>query len=444
MKLWLRVLLALAILAAPFAAAEESDIRRDAVVLAVEKVAPAVVNLATERIVEYRDPFGDRFFDFFRPYHRRGTQRSLGSGVLVDDSGYLVTNFHVVQRASKITVVLNDGTQLEGRFVAGSAANDLALVKVSRAEPFPCVRFAKNDDAYLGETVIAIGNPFGFGNSVSRGIISSKNRTAVDQQGNVIIDGVLQTDAAINPGNSGGPLIDLRGELVGINTAIIQEAQNIGFAIPVKRVVELLGEWLSLEKRKRVWLGAKFQQDRQQVRVVEVQPDSPAARAKLQPGDALVRCDGQEIESMVHLLRTLLRKEAGEKVTLDLNGGKARRVELALVPLPKYSANELAKQRLGVRFQELTPDLVRALALSSQRGVVVAEVDRGSAAWKAGLRRGHVVARVGGSDVNSLDDVARVLEDVPHNVNLTLLVISSTRQGNAIIEQLSIVTVQTQ
>jgi serine protease Do len=430
--LWL-VVLALAGVAG---AAEEADIRRDAVVLAVEQVAPAVVNLATERIVEYRDPFSDVFSDFFRPYHRRGTQRSLGSGVLVDESGYLVTNFHVVQRASRITVILQDGTQLEGRFIAGSPQNDLALVKVARSEPFPCVKFARNDDVYLGETVIAIGNPLGFGNSVSRGIISSKDRSGVDREGNVVIDGVLQTDAAINPGNSGGPLVDLRGELIGINTAIVPHAQNIGFAIPVKRVAELLGEWLSLEKRKRIWFGARFGQEQGRVKVLEVQPDSPAAGASLRPGDLVARCDDAPIESVVDLQRLLLRKEAGERVKLELNDGRPRAVEVQLVPLPQYSANELAKQKLGVRFQELTTDLVRALALSSQRGVVVAEVDRNSAAWRAGLRRGHVVARIGGSDVNNLDDVARVLEDVPRNVNLTLLVISSTRQGNAIIEQM--------
>jgi S1-C subfamily serine protease len=438
------ILLASQVVAVAAAGAEQPDIRRDAVVIAVEKAAPAVVNIATERIVEYRDPYNEVFSQFFAPYHRRGTQRSLGSGVIVDDSGYLITNFHVVQRASRITVMPADGTQLEGSFVAGSAANDLALVKVARDKPFPFVVLAKDDDVYLGETVIAIGNPFQFGNSVSRGIISSKERQAVDQNGNVVIEGVLQTDAAINPGNSGGPLVNLHGELVGINTAIIQQAQNIGFAVPAKRVAELLGEWLSLEKRKRIWFGVRFKQAGGVVAIAEVQPDSPAARARLAAGMGVVRCDGNPVRSVVELQRHLLHKEAGHKVKLELNDERPRVVEIELVPLPKYSANELAKQRLGLRLQELTPDLVRALALSSQRGVVVADVDRNSAAWKAGLRRGHVIARVGGSDVNNLDDMARVLEDVPRNVNLTLLVISSTRQGNAILEQLSIVAVTTQ
>jgi S1-C subfamily serine protease len=444
MNLHRLIFIASAVAACSVLATEPPDIRRDAVVLAVEKAAPAVVNIATERIVEYRDPYSEVFSQFFAPYHRRGTQRSLGSGVLVDESGYLITNFHVVQRASKITVLLADGSQFEGKFIAGSPENDLALVKVSRDKPFPFVELGKDDDVYLGETVIAIGNPFQFGNSVSRGIISSKERQAVDQNGNVVIEGVLQTDAAINPGNSGGPLVNLKGELVGINTAIIEQAQNIGFAVPVKRVAELLGEWLSLEKRKRIWFGVKWKQTCEAVTIAEVQPDSPAARARLRAGLEVVRCDGNPVKSVVELQRYLLHKEAGERVKFEFNDARLGAVEVQLAALPKYSASELARQRLGVTLQELTPDLVRALALSSQRGVVVSDVERNSAAWRAGLRRGHVIARVGGSDVNSLDDVGRVLEDVPRNVSLTLLVISSTRQGNAVFEQLSVVSVTTQ
>ncbi|MSR65204.1 MAG: PDZ domain-containing protein [Verrucomicrobiae bacterium] len=421
---------------------QETDLRRDAVVIAVEKVAPAVVNIATERVVEYRDPFEDMFSNFFRPYHQRGTQRSLGSGVFVDDSGYLVTNFHVVQRASKITVILTDGTQLEGKFIAGSERNDLALIKVSRDKTFPFVPIAR-DDVLLGETVVAIGNPFGFGNSVTHGIVSSKDRTAVDNQGNVVVEGVLQTDAAINPGNSGGPLVDLRAELVGINTAIIQQAQNIGFAIPARRVAELLGEWLSLEKRKHIWFGVRFKQEQSKIEIAEVQAESPAAKANIRAGEVVTSVDGQPAQSIADISRVLLRKEVGQTVKLGLNADKPRVVEVKLTALPKFSANELAQQKLGIQLQELTPDLGRALALSSQRGVVVSDVERNSSAWNAGLRRGHVIARIGGSDVNSLDDAARVLEDAPRKVNLTLLVISSTRQGNAIVEQVSAIAVTT-
>ena len=436
---WVMLLLATAVVAS----ADEPDIRRDAVVIAVEKVAPAVINIATERVVEYRDPFEDLFSDFFRPYHRRSTQRSLGSGVFVDDSGYLVTNFHVVQRASKITVILNDGTQLEGKFIAGSERNDLALVKVTRPKPFPFVPFAAGNEIYLGETVIAIGNPFGFGNSVARGIISSKERNAVDQEGNVVIDGVLQTDAAINPGNSGGPLIDVKGQLVGINTAIIQQAQNIGFAIPSKRVSELLGEWLSPEKCKGLWLGLKFKQDGPRVRVAEVQPGSPASKGGVQAGDIINRLDGQPVDTLIDLQRRLLRKQLGQPAKFELNDGRLRVVDVTLTGLPKFSGNDLAKLKLGIQIQELTPDLLRALGLVSPRGVVVSEVDKNSPSWKAGLRRGHVLARIGGSDVNNLDDAARVLEDVPRNVHLTLLVISSIRQGSTIMEHMSVITVTT-
>ena len=186
-----------------------------------------------------------------------------------------------------------------------------------------------------------------------------------------------------------------------------------------------------------------MKQEQGKIEVAEVQPESPAAKANIRAGEVVTSVDGQTGQSVAEIARLLLRKEVGQTVKLGLNAGKPRVVEVKLIALPKFSANELAQQKLGIQLQELTPALVKALALSSQRGVVVSDVERSSSAWNAGLRRGHVVARIGGSDVNSLDDVARVLEDVPRNVNLTLLVISSTRQGNAIYEQMSVVTVTT-
>src|SRR5438105_5747490 len=231
-------------LAAP---ARELDIRRDAVVEAVQSVMPSVVNVATEELVAVRDSLDDLFREFFDPYHRRrqpNTQFSLGSGVIVDEDGFVLTNFHVVSRARRVWVKLSDGREFECERISGNSFADVALLQIraSKGEKFTAVKFADDDDLLLGETVLALGNPFGLGGSVSRGILSSKSRRPPTENEPLDVMDWLQTDAAINPGNSGGPLVDLRGELVGVNVAVYREGHGIGFAIPIKRVTEALSE----------------------------------------------------------------------------------------------------------------------------------------------------------------------------------------------------------
>ena len=194
------------------------------------------------------------------PRPKRG--QSLGSGVIVDEDGWIVTNFHVVRRADKINVVLSDGSQYEARYVSGDEKNDLALLKIDAKKPLPYVEIAGDQEPLLGETVIAIGNPFGLDHTVTKGIISAKNRRY--DAGDVTFEDILQTDAAINPGNSGGPLINTRAQLVGINMAILSQAEGIGFAIPARRVANMLAMWFSPEKRARLWLGLQFKRERGQ------------------------------------------------------------------------------------------------------------------------------------------------------------------------------------
>src|SRR5213593_907085 len=212
--------------------AAEPDARRDATVEAVKKVMPSVVNIATEEVVPIRDPMENLFREFFDPYYRHrqpNTQFSLGSGVIIDEEGYIVTNFHVVGRARRVWVRLYDGRELEADKVAVSPSTDVALIRIraKAGEKFKAIRFAADDDLLLGETVIALGNPFGLGGSVSKGILSSKSRRAeVEGDEQLQLPDWLQTDASINPGNSGGPLINLRGEVIGINVAILREGQG--------------------------------------------------------------------------------------------------------------------------------------------------------------------------------------------------------------------------
>src|SRR6266540_4549812 len=262
----------------------EPDARRDATVEAVEQVMPSVVNIATETIVEYNDPFEQMLREFWGPYYRRrqpNTQYSLGSGVIIDEDGYVLTNLHVVRRAGKIRVRLADGREFEARRIVGNTPKDVALLKLVGAgnEKFTAVKFAKDDDLLLGETVLALGNPFGLGGSVSRGILSSKNRRPSLENEPLDVADWLQTDAAINPGSSGGPLINLKGELIGLNVAIYRQGHGIGFAIPIKQVTEAVSEIFTPEVTRSVWFGARIKSGPYPLRVTEVDSESPAAKA---------------------------------------------------------------------------------------------------------------------------------------------------------------------
>src|SRR3989442_4149076 len=270
--------------------AAELDIRRDVTVEAVQRAMPCVVNVATEEVVPIRDPLENLLRDFFNPYYRNrppNTQFSLGSGVIIDEEGFVLTNFHVVGRASRVWVKLSDGREYEADRLVGTGFTDLALVKIraKEGEKFHAVTFAADDDLLLGETVLALGNPFGLGGSVTRGILSSKSRRPAKENETLDVMDWLQTDAAVNPGNSGGPLINLRGELIGINVAIYREGQGIGFAVPVKRVSAALAEMYSPEVLGSLWFGARVRPGGTPLPVTAVQIESPAGKAGPRAGD---------------------------------------------------------------------------------------------------------------------------------------------------------------
>ncbi|MFN7141976.1 MAG: S1C family serine protease, partial [Limisphaerales bacterium] len=254
--------------------AQQQDARRDPTVRAVERAIGTVVNISTATPIQVQDPFEDFFYEFFYPNRRRPSREnfdySLGSGVIIDEDGYILTNNHVVQRGERtqIAVTIN-GKQYPARLEATSPARDVALLKVDLDEKLPAIRFAKDDDLLLGETVIALGNPFGLGISVSKGILSSTARRPQPEEGLLDYHDWLQTDAAINPGNSGGPLINLNGELIGLNVAVYRQnhAQGIGFAIPIKRVGEALSEMFTPEN-KGYWFGARIKSDINSLSVV--------------------------------------------------------------------------------------------------------------------------------------------------------------------------------
>jgi serine protease Do len=395
---------ALGILGLALVASADTDIRRDAVVQAVEDAMPSVVNIATESIAEPRDAFEE----MIRRFYGSRSQSALGSGVIISDDGYLLTNLHVVNHATRIQVKLSDAAgggvyDVQHVYVV-TPKQDVALLKIipkKKGEKFKAIHFARNDDLMLGETVLALGNPFGLGESVSRGILSSKSRAPARKDEDLGMDNWLQTDALINPGNSGGPLIDLRGQLIGINVAILEGAQGIGFAIPIKDVRKALGEMFNPETASR-WFGARVGADTPLV-IESVDPNSPAGEAGLSTGDTVLRVNGRPAGDFMEFNR-LLREEPKLDFILTVDRhGKDRDVNVSLQPFP-----EMFRHRLGASLQNLTPALVEQLGLDRlggmESGLFVVDVEPGGPLDKASLDKYCVINGIGGRRVrNDLD-----------------------------------------
>ena len=425
-------------------AEEPAPAATDPVVLAVQKVLPAVVNIRTEQLAtrQFHDPFEDFWRQFFgqpRPPDVEGAQ-SLGSGVIVDEDGWIVTNFHVVRRATRIHAVLSDGSRYVARYVSGDEKNDLALLKIDPKQPLPYVEMSDREPL-LGETVVAVGNPFGLEETVTKGVISAKNRKyrADDTE----FDDILQTDAAINPGNSGGPLIDTRGQLVGINMAIMARAQGIGFAIPAKRVVNMLAIWFLPEKRARLWLGLRFSREDSRIVIADVQAGSPADQAGLKAGDQVRTVDGERVTDVLRLERQLLRKKDGESVRLDVDrAGKPRSVSVKLAALPRLSVPEMMLTKFGLHVQPLTAELARALGLNLAQGMLVADADKNSPAVAVGFRRGMVITHLSGEEIVSMDRLAEQLADVKTGDSVSMAVFVSEQQGSMVLQQTANVTLK--
>lgn len=389
-----------------------ADNRETPTVQAVRQVMPSVVNIATETIVEIRDPFSDFFGNFFG-YGRRGlspqTTKSLGSGVIIDEEGYLLTNEHVVRRADQIWVKVA-GAEYPATRIAGDAKLDVALVKINAPEGarFVAATFAGDDDLMLGETVLALGNPFGLGGSVSRGILSSKSRRQPLENQPLDLRDWLQTDAAINPGNSGGPLINLNGELIGLNVAVYGEGQGIGFAIPISRVRESISTFLSPEQTSALWFGARVDPGRNELEVSDVEPNSPAAIAGLQKGDRIELLNGEKPRSFIGFTRSLLSLGTNDPVKLMvLRQGRRQTVSVHLISEKDFFDNGLLEKTIGIQVQPNTPRLIRQLGMPPYHGFVITDVKRDSAADKAGLRPEQLVLAVDERQPRSVTELAK-------------------------------------
>lgn len=435
------LLVCLVVLAIQGAQANEVDIRRDATVDTIAKVMPSVVNIATETIIQARrlNPLEEMLRQFYDPYYRAQPQRtrSLGSGVIIDESGYLVTNDHVVRQASRISVKLADGREFDCDRVATSSRNDIALLKIrtKTSEKFKAIRFAADDDLLLGETVIALGNPFGLGGSVSRGILSSKNRRPATGDEPLDIQDWLQTDAPINPGNSGGPLVNLKGELIGLNVAMVREAQGIGFAIPIKMVSEALAESYTPENVKSLWFGAHVKAGTLPLTIHSVQAGSPADKAGLKVGDVVQDVNGHVPHSFIEFNREVMNSAKEEATVQIARGGSLEKIKVRMVPEKTFFNAKLIQQRLGVSVQELTKELAERMGLNNVDGLLIAGIDKGSPAEKEELQRGMLITGVDQLQPPDIVETAKHLYGKKAGEKVSVQVLVPRRRGNFITIQ---------
>jgi serine protease Do len=377
--------------------------RRTPVVAVVEKVAPAVVNISAQSTVREADPF----FGMFGLGTERQAQ-SLGSGFIIDRNGIVVTNAHVIEGASRITITLLDGRELEADLLGSDRDADIAVLKV-KASGLPAIPLGRSSDLMIGETVIAIGNPFGLSNTVTTGVLSAMGRTIPSERGERLFTDFLQTDASINPGNSGGPLVNIQGDVIGINSAIISGATGIGFAIPADRARRVVEDLLRFGELQPLWTGARLVTIdpelarryglgslRRGALVLKVSPGSPAAEAGLRERDVIVAVGGHPVTAREDVTTALYTAAAGAAVDAEVRRGEQTvRLRLRAIHPPQGLGLQVLERSVG-----LTVEPARG-------GLAIRRVANGSVAADRGLRPGDVILGANGQQVDSTEALGR-------------------------------------
>ncbi len=418
-----------------------------------DKLSPAVVNISTSQTIEapqwFPGPFPDHFGekdhlrefweDFIRhqfPHQERFQQGSLGSGFIIDSDGHILTNNHVIRSAEKIVVKLSDGRTFEAKVVGRDPKTDIALIKIDADGNLTTVSLGDSDKLQVGEWILAIGSPFGLDTTVTAGIVSAKGRII----GAGPYDDFIQTDASINPGNSGGPLINMRGQVVGVNTAIFSRSGGnigIGFAIPINLVKELLPELKSKGKVVRGWLGIAIQRVTPSLAeslglepprgalVSSVSADSPANRAGIKAGDVIVEFDDKTIERSDDLSRVVARTPVGKRVQVKIIRNKEQmNLSVSVGELKEGGVVASAEEEndLGLVVENVTPAVAQSLGLDRAEGVVVKGVRPGSAADEGGFRRGDVILEIDRKKIQSVSDFQRAMNEVKKDQVILILV----------------------
>ncbi|WP_161603347.1 trypsin-like peptidase domain-containing protein [Blastopirellula marina] len=383
-----------------------TELRVTPIVKAVQGVKESIVNIHGHKTISTASAIGDA------PRQVNG----MGTGVVVDERGYIITNQHVVEGVRRIQVTLHDGTTYVAQLIAFDEKTDLALIKVEAEKPLPVVKTGTSSDLMPGETVIAVGNAYGYENSVTRGIISALHRTVQVSDTQKYYD-LIQTDASINPGNSGGPLLNIDGEMIGINVAVRVGAQGIGFAIPVDTVMDIASQLMSIERLDRHWHGitgeTKFVDGVAQMHVKSVDPNSPASLCGVQAGDVITSVDELDICWMLDIERALLDHETGEEVSLKLQRGEGDEKSLALVLQGQGGANALvdaAWDLLGIRVQMVPTNEFRSNNTRYRGGLKITAVKAYSPAARQQIRVGDVLVGMHEWETISVDNLEYILK----------------------------------
>ncbi|MCZ6791516.1 MAG: DegQ family serine endoprotease [Candidatus Dadabacteria bacterium] len=405
----------------------------------VEILQPSVVNISTTSVVRQRGPFqrrpnspfggNDPFDDFFKKFfggdspQQEFKRQGLGSGFIMSKDGYVVTNNHVIDKASDIEVILQNGDKYEAKIIGKDPKTDLAVLKFEPDQEIQEVHFGDSDNLRIGDWVIAIGNPFGLGYTVTVGIVSAKGRSL----GLGAYDDFIQTDASLNPGSSGGPLFNLKGEVVGVNTAIVARGQGIGFAIPIDMVEFVIEQLKSGGKVVRGWLGVYVQKVTPEIAssfglnedegalVSDLAPDSPAEKAGIIRGDVIVEYDGQKVNDVSDLTNMAAVTPPGTEVSVKvIQDGKTKNMKVKLEKFPDQEAQvkDEVRKSLGLTVRQLTPKIVKRFNIDHDEGVIIADVDQGSVAGYAGLKPGDIILEINKKPINTLANYSAVLEDV--------------------------------
>jgi serine protease Do len=396
----------------PLALGGSPPVRKTNVVRVVEKARPAVVNIHSERTA--RGPAVEELFANSPSQHRAN---GMGTGIIIDPRGYIITNQHVVEDVSVIRVRLHDRSTHIARVLARDKENDLAILKIDTSQPLAVITIGTSSDLMQGETVIAIGNAYGYEHTVTVGTVSALNRD-VRLNKEISYKALIQTDAAINPGNSGGPLLNIHGELIGVNVAIRAGAQGISFAIPVDQMVRVAAELLAARRRADVTLGFSYRDDydltRTPIRMLRVErldPAGAAGQADVAAGDIILRAGDVPVGSSLDLERALIDLKPGDELPLTVRRGDAeRKLQLALRPASAAPvAADLAWRHLGVRLSPAGGEVVGRTNPTLRGGMLVTDVNPDGPAGRAGVQRGDILIGLHQWETVSYDHVLYVL-----------------------------------
>jgi serine protease Do len=407
--------------------------RETAVVRAVRNISPAVVNISSEYEVQRsafpfsgRNPesFFDYFFkDFFDPgFDRKYKRTSLGSGVIIDgEKGFILTNAHVIQSTGTVTVLLNDEREFTAQIKGSDPDSDLAVLQIDSQQPLPSVSMGISEDLMIGETVIAIGNPFGFSHTVTTGVISAVNRSV--RTDDAVYHNFIQTDASINPGNSGGPLLNINGELIGINTAIYSKAQGIGFAIPINTAKRIVSDLIQYGEVFPIWTGIIVQEidprvaaymelpeNISGVMIKNIEKSSPAQKENILPGDVILSIEKRPVVSMQSYRSSIREYAAGDKINMVLfRKGNRHQVSIVASLFPEDRAMDLSENLLGIRVENLSFQNRYQNNIKVAKGVVISKILENSYLYEIGVRPGDTILKLDEHVIKNVADYKKMI-----------------------------------